>query len=134
MKEACSGKDSKMMRCVHVAQQEEKQRKRKGHDSPEGRRHKRPYHGPSHAMDWGHRPSAPPGYDSPQRMQRAYLASRAAGASPHARPSSKSSKSNGSPLKVSVAPLLGGIARAHHTRCGVSTDTVSKITTSNVAL
>ena len=80
--------------------QEEKQGKRKGHDSPEGRRHKKPYHGSSHAMDWGHHPAAPPAYDSPQRMQRAYLPARAVGAGPLGRPPGKSNKSAGSPHKV----------------------------------
>ena len=80
--------------------QDEKQGKRKGHDSPEGRRHKRPYHGPPHGVDWGHHPAGPPAYDSPQRMQRAYLPPRAVGASPLGRPPGKSSKSLGSPHKV----------------------------------
>ena len=85
--------------------QEEKQGKRKGHDSPEGRRHKRPYQGPSHAMDWGHLPAAPPAYDSPQHMQRAYLPPRAVRASPLGRPPGKSNKSGSSPHKVSQPGL-----------------------------
>ena len=52
-------------------------------------------------MDWGHHPAAPPGYDSPQRMQRAYLPPRAVGSSPVGRPPGKSNKSAGSPYKVS---------------------------------
>lgn len=80
--------------------QEEKQGKRKAHDSPESRRHKRPSHGPPNALDWGHHPAGPAAYDSPQRMQRAYLPPRAAGASPQARAHGKSSKSAGSPHRV----------------------------------
>ncbi|KAL3157920.1 hypothetical protein ABBQ32_012324 [Trebouxia sp. C0010 RCD-2024] len=81
--------------------EEEKQGKRKAHDSPESRRHKRPSHGPPNALDWGHHPAGPAAYDSPQRMQRAYLPPRAAGASPQARAHGKSSKSAGSPHRVS---------------------------------
>jgi len=71
------------------------QRKRKGEDSPEGRRHKRQGH--PYAMEWG---SPPVNYDSPQRMYHGagHLPPRAVGGSPLSRPSGKASKSHGSPL------------------------------------
>lgn len=73
------------------------QRKRKGEDSPESRRLKRPQSGYSRVMDWGHPPA---NYDSPQRMHRVagHLPPRAVGGSPMSRPSGKISKSHGSPL------------------------------------
>ena len=82
------------LRSSLVTQVEKMQhRKRKGEDSPEGRRHKR------HAMEYGYHAV---NYDSPQRMQRGgagQLPPRAVGGSPAGRPAGKSSsKSHGSPL------------------------------------
>lgn len=96
------------------------QRKRKGEDSPESRRLKRPQSGYSHVMDWGHPPA---NYDSPQRMHRVagHLPPRAVGGSPMSRPSGKISKSHGSPLgrsdKVCSSAAISSCQLSGHQTC-----------------